>query len=257
MTPRIYCWRGGLRSSSIAWLAELLDLNPILLDGGYKSYRRWVHEQFNLNWPLKILGGRTGTGKTDLLLALQNRGVAVIDLEGIANHRGSSFGSLGLPAQPSTEYFENQLAESLDHWRNKGAEEIWIEAESIQIGNCRIPNEFFKQMKNSHVLEIKRNLDQRISQLVTVYGRYGQENLADAIKRISRRLGPQRTKEALEAISTKNWSDACKATLDYYDKCYDRELAKSPDRISVDLDGLEAIHSAEKLIRLKLAKICV
>jgi len=108
---RLYCWRGGLRSNSVAWLAELVGLKPIVLNGGYKVYRRWVLEQFERPWPLRLLGGRTGTGKTDLLLELEKRRVAVVDLEGLAHHRGSSFGGLGLPEQPSTEHYENRLAE--------------------------------------------------------------------------------------------------------------------------------------------------
>ncbi|NBW62949.1 MAG: tRNA 2-selenouridine(34) synthase MnmH, partial [Synechococcaceae bacterium WB4_1_0192] len=94
---RLHCWRGGMRSGSVAWLADSLDLPVLLLEGGYKAYRRWVLEQLLLPWPIHLLGGRTGTGKTDLLLALERRGVAVLDLEGLAHHRGSSFGNLGLP----------------------------------------------------------------------------------------------------------------------------------------------------------------
>ena len=130
---KIYCWRGGMRSASIAWLADLLDLEPQILEGGYKAYRRWVLEQFERPWPLTLLGGRTGTGKTDLLLALRQRGVAVVDLEGLANHRGSSFGGLGRPPQPSTEHYENLLAEDLDRLRQRAATSIWLEAESVQV----------------------------------------------------------------------------------------------------------------------------
>ena len=123
---RLYCWRGGMRSASMAWLAQQIDLNPLLLEGGYKAYRHWAQSRFDQEWPLRIMGGRTGTGKTDLLLALQNKGVAVLDLEGLANHRGSSFGGLGLPAQPSTEHYENLLAEVLDQHRQQGARSIWL-----------------------------------------------------------------------------------------------------------------------------------
>ena len=98
---RLHCWRGGMRSGSVAWLAQQLELPVLLLEGGYKSYRRWVLELFERPWPLRLLGGRTGCGKTELLLALRERGAAVVDLEGLAHHRGSSFGGLGLPEQPS------------------------------------------------------------------------------------------------------------------------------------------------------------
>lgn len=84
-----------MRSSSMAWLAGQLDLPVLLLEGGYKGFRRWVLERFEQAWPLHLLGGRTGCGKTELLLALAQRGVAVVDLEGLAHHRGSSFGGWG------------------------------------------------------------------------------------------------------------------------------------------------------------------
>ncbi|MFN7899561.1 MAG: tRNA 2-selenouridine(34) synthase MnmH, partial [Synechococcaceae cyanobacterium] len=110
---RLQCWRGGMRSDSVAWLAGRLGLATLVLQGGYKAYRQWVLAQFERAWPLRLLGGRTGTGKTALLLALRQRGVAVLDLEGLAHHRGSSFGGLGLPPQPSSEHYENRLATGL------------------------------------------------------------------------------------------------------------------------------------------------
>ncbi len=253
---KIYCWRGGMRSASIAWLADLLDLEPLILEGGYKAYRRWVLEQFERPWPLTLLGGRTGTGKTDLLLALRQRGVAVVDLEGLANHRGSSFGGLGRPPQPSTEHYENLLAEDLDRLRQRAATSIWLEAESVQVGCCRIPNALFRQMKQAPVVEIRRELEERVQQLVAVYGPQGGDALAAATDRISRRLGPQRTKQALEAIAAEDWATACRATLDYYDRCYDHELERSPERQSLNISGLSAEQAADRLIRERLAELC-
>ena len=247
--PRIYCWRGGMRSASMAWLAEQIELKTQLLEGGYKSYRRWVHNVFDQQLPLRVMGGRTGTGKTDLLRAMQQRGVAVLDLEGLANHRGSSFGGLGLPAQPSTEQYENLLAEALNQHQQITAPEIWLEAESAQVGCCRIPKSLFEQMKVAPVLEIQRGLDERVQQLVGVYGHQGGAALAEATRRISRRLGPQRTQDALQAIEREDWASACRATLDYYDRCYDRELARAPGRTSIDLSGQSAAEAAESLLQ--------
>jgi tRNA 2-selenouridine synthase len=237
-----------MRSASVAWLAQQIDLKPRLLQGGYKSYRRWAQGRFEQIWPLRVMGGRTGTGKTDLLLAMAARGAAVVDLEGLANHRGSSFGGLGLPDQPSTEHYENQLAEALDQHQRRGATAIWLEAESIQVGRCRIPKALFDQIQEAPVLEIQRDLGERVSQLVQVYGHQGGAALAEATERISRRLGPQRTKEALEAIAREDWASACRATLDYYDRCYDHELARSPRRDTIDLSGLSADQAAKTLI---------
>ncbi len=253
--PRIYCWRGGMRSASMAWLAQQIDLTPRLLQGGYKSYRRWIQNRFEQAWPLRVMGGRTGTGKTDVLLAMAARGAAVVDLEGLANHRGSTFGGLGLPDQPSTEHYENKLAEALDQHQRNRATAIWVEAESIQVGRCRIPKALFDQMQQAPVLEIQRNLNERVEQLVQVYGHQGGGALAEATQRISRRLGPQRTKEALEAIAREDWANACRATLDYYDRCYDHELERSPKRNNIDLSGLSAAEATQTLIERRFVEI--
>ncbi|MGC6483320.1 MAG: tRNA 2-selenouridine(34) synthase MnmH [Synechococcus sp.] len=245
---RIYCWRGGMRSNGMAWLASQVDLHPLVLEGGYKTYRRWVLEQCAAPWPVKLLGGRTGSGKTDLLLALARRNVAVVDLEGLAHHRGSSFGGLGLPDQPTTEHYENRLIEALDHHRVSGAQEIWLEAESAQVGRCRIPQALFQQMQAAEVLEIRRSLDERVQQLVAVYGHQGGEALTQATQRISRRLGPQRTQQALDAIAGRDWATACHAMLDYYDRCYDRELERANERQSLDITGLNPNQSADQLL---------
>lgn len=219
---RLHCWRGGMRSESVAWLAQGLDLNGVVLKGGYKAYRHWVQALFEQPWPIRLLGGRTGSGKTDLLLALQRRGVSVVDLEGLANHRGSSFGGLGLGEQPSSEHYENLLAEAL--LPLAGAEAIWLEDESAQVGRCRIPAGLWRQMKQAPLLEVRRPLDTRLDQLVATYGHQGQGPLAAATERIAKRLGPQRTALALEAIGQGNWRDACRQILDYYDRCYDHGL---------------------------------
>jgi tRNA 2-selenouridine synthase len=219
---RVHCWRGGLRSASVAWLADTCGLPVLLLEGGYKHYRRWVLELFERPWPLRLLGGRTGTGKTALLLALAEQGVAVLDLEGRANHRGSSFGALGLPPQPSSEHYENLLAADLAPLA--GAAEIWLEAESSQVGRCRIPIGLWQQMKAATAVEVRRPLAWRVAQLVAVYGGQDPAGLAAATQRIARRLGPQRTAIALEAIAAGDWASACTQMLDYYDRCYDHDL---------------------------------
>ena len=239
-TPlRIHCWRGGMRSGNVAWLAETLELPAVLLDGGYKQYRRWVLARMDAPWPLRLLGGRTGTGKTDLLHALAKRGVAVVDLEGLAHHRGSSFGGLGLPPQPSTEHYENRIAAELERLRT--APEIWVEAESAQVGRCRIPAGLWSQMQRAPLLEITRPLEQRLDQLVEVYGAQDPAALAEATQRISRRLGPQRTTAALEAIAVEDWRSACQQMLDYYDRCYDHELQRHGEADRLRLLGQEEL----------------
>ena len=249
---RLHCWRGGMRSGSVAWLAGQLDLPVLLLGGGYKAYRHWVLELFERPWPLRLLGGRTGCGKTDLLLALRQRGVAVLDLEGRAHHRGSSFGALGLPPQPSSEHYENLLAADLASLQ--GADEIWLEAESSQVGRCRIPAGLWRQMKEAPALEIQRPLQQRVSQLVAIYGMQDPAGLAEATQRIAKRLGPQRTALALEAIAAADWASACRQMLHYYDRCYDHDLSSHAVQ-AVDLGELAPTEAAGLLLEQGLVRV--
>ena len=105
----VHCWRGGMRSQSMSWLFETTGISCALLDGGYKSFRKHVREQLALPITLKVLGGKTGSGKTLLLSRIQQLGEQIIDLEALAHHKGSAFGALGEPEQPTTEQFENHL----------------------------------------------------------------------------------------------------------------------------------------------------
>ena len=249
---RIYCWRGGMRSGAFAWLARTIGIKTYILKGGYKRYRKWALNQFDYDLPIRLLGGKTGTKKTDLLNYINTENIFVIDLEGIANHRGSSFGSLGMKKQPTTQQFENILAESLYKFHESNAIEIWLEAESSNLGKCRIPNSLYLQMKKAPVLEIIKTMKERIENLVEIYSQNSQIELKDAVNRISKRLGPQRTKEALVAIEKKEWSRACKAMLDYYDRCYEYELKKTKNINSINLSGLSLKLSLNKILNESL-----
>ena len=241
-----------MRSSAFAWLARTIGIKTYLLKGGYKSYRKWVLNQFEADLPIRLIGGKTGTRKTDLLNYINKENIYVIDLEGIANHRGSSFGSLGMEKQPTTQQFENILAESLDNFHKNNAIEIWIEAESSNLGKCRIPNSLYTKMKKAPILEIIKTKNERVENLVNLYSQNSQTELKDAVNRISKRLGPQRTKEALTAIEKKEWSKACEAMLDYYDKCYEYELKKTNNINSINLSGLSLKSSLNKILNENL-----
>jgi len=218
---RIYCSRGGMRSQSIAWLLEKYKLIPITLKGGYKIYRRWVLDSFSKKLKIVVIGGKTGTGKTRLLSLLEKYNYQTIDLEGYACHRGSTFGGLGMKEQPSNEKFENMIAEKLNSFRCSN--NIFVEAESANIGKCKIPHEFFNQMKNSRRIEILRSESNRLDELIDTYSVFKKEELQESVLRIKKRLGPQRTKIALESIDNEKWDLVCRSVLDYYDKCYEFE----------------------------------
>ena len=234
---KIYCARGGMRSLSIGWLLEKYNFNIVTLKGGYKSYRRWVLNCFSKKWNIVILGGKTGTGKTKLLKLLSENNYQTIDLEGFACHRGSTFGGLGMGEQPSNEDFENKISEKLNSFIKEYP--VFVEAESANIGKCKIPNEFFNQMKTSPRIELLRSEANRLDELINTYSPYSQEDLKEAVLRIKKRLGPQRTKIALDSINEKKWDIVCKSVLEYYDKCYEYEKTGKENIKSLDLTNLE------------------
>jgi tRNA 2-selenouridine synthase len=248
---RLHCWRGGMRSEAVAWVLEMAGFQVTLLVGGYKAFRRWVHEQLAVPKPMVILGGMTGTGKTDILTALVNQGEQVIDLERLTNHRGSSFGALGMPPQPTTEQFENQLALAwvqLDSQRP-----VWIEAESRQIGRCRIPDAVFQQMQQARIVEIQRPRSERLALLVQIYGQANRADLIEATERIRKRLGGLRTQQAVDLLQQGQLAAAFDLMLDYYDQTYRYDLSRRAVLIqSVDLTGLSAATAAQQLRQLRV-----
>ena len=243
---KIYCSRGGMRSQSIAWLLEKYKLNPITLKGGYKIYRRWVLDSFSKKLNIVVIGGKTGTGKTRLLSLLEKYKYQTIDLEGFACHRGSTFGGLGMKEQPSNEQFENKIAEKL--YSFKISNSIFVEAESANIGKCKIPHEFFNQMKNSRRIEIIRSESNRLDELIDTYSVFKKEELQESVLRIKKRLGPQRTKIALESINNERWDLVCKSVLDYYDKCYEYEKVGKTNIKILDLTDKKYDESILELV---------
>jgi len=243
---RIYCSRGGMRSQSIAWLLEKYKLNPITLKGGYKTYRRWILDCFSKKWNIIIIGGKTGSGKTRLLSLLEKYKYQTIDLEGFACHRGSTFGGLGMKEQPSNEEFENKIAEKL--YSFKTINNVFVEAESANIGKCKIPHEFFNQMKKSRRIEILRSESNRLDELIDTYSVFKKEELQESVLRIKKRLGPQRTKIALESINNEKWDLVCRSVLDYYDKCYEYEKVGKTNIKIIDLTDKKYDESILDLI---------
>ncbi len=252
LTLKIYCARGGMRSLSISWLLEKYNLRSITLKGGYKSYRKWTLDSFKKKWKIVVIGGKTGVGKTKLLKLLDVNNYQIIDLEGLASHRGSTFGGLGMQTQPTNEHFENMIAEQLEsHISNN---KIFVEAESANIGKCKIPYDFFNQMKTAERIEIIKSESNRLEELINTYSNFDEKDLKDAVMRIKKRLGPQRTKIAIDSITNQDWESVCKSVLEYYDKCYDYEkvgknnikILNMTDIIN-DQDTLKLIKDSIKL----------
>jgi tRNA 2-selenouridine synthase len=224
----VHCWRGGMRSAGVAWVLDLYGFKVYTITGGYKSYRKWVLDYFETNHPINILGGYTGSGKTEILHQLKAKGETIVDLEGIANHKGSAFGALGMPPQPSQEMFENQLAIDLFQATSTG-NEIWIEDESQRIGHINIPQGFWRIMRAAPVFFVDIPFENRLEFISRAYGKHQKGELAAAITRIQKRLGPLETKTALSFLVENDMAGCFGILLKYYDKLYSKALTNRPE----------------------------
>ena len=246
----VHCWRGGMRSNAFAeHLIEHGFEKVYVIEKGYKGFRTYVLEFFKKPFKLHVLGGYTGTGKTKVLHFLEDKGQQVIDLEGLANHRGSSFGGIGLAPQPTNEHFENKLFSKL-----KGlnpTKPIWLEDESRAIGNVFIPELFYATMSNMPVYLLDVPLQERVKHLIDTYADLNQDKLADAIGRISKRLGYDNAKFALDELENKNYDKVVMLSLVYYDKCYLKGLQKRDQSsiLSYTFPSVNPEETADFLIR--------
>ena len=249
-TLYVHCWRGGMRSAAMAWLLDLYGYEVIQLTGGYKAYRNWVLEQFTISYSLKVVGGYTGSGKTEILHALQEKNYSVIDLEGLAHHKGSAFGAIGQLPQPSQEMFENILATKL--WEvNKNNKPIWIEDESQRIGTVLIPTPLFHLMRNSTCYFMTIPFEQRLAFIVEGYGKFDAQSLIEATERIQKRLGGLETKSAVAHIMQGELKEAFSILLKYYDKWYEKnaknEVLPKIELIPVSSEMVDPAHNASLL----------
>ena len=215
----VHCWRGGQRSASVAWLLDKAGLEVTRLEGGYKSARKFIRGFLGgSNHQFHVLSGPTGSGKTEVLQALAGAGEYTLDLERLANHKGSSFGSLGEQPQPTTEQFENDLFAAL-LTVPRGAR-VWLEDESRMIGHVYLPDEFYNRLIAAPVVELHQPRQLRIQRLVRQYGGFPIESLAPAFTRLRKKLGGQHLQEALAALQVGDLPGAAAIALVYYDKAY-------------------------------------
>ena len=244
----VHCWRGGMRSEAMAWLFSLGDIETEVLEGGYKSYRHYILENLSEKRNMIVLGGMTGSGKTHILRYLRENGQQVIDLEGLANHKGSAFGSLGQPPQPSTEQFANNL---FAEWKRLIKDlPFWVEDESRNIGTAFIPDSFYLNMQNTRAIVLMMDVKTRLPRLMEEYSAYPAESLKTSIVRISKRLGGDNTRYALEAVEAGNFARAVEITLYYYDKAYMFGLKKKNNSniVYVETDSDDIATNAQKIL---------
>jgi len=246
----VHCWRGGMRSEAMAWLFRFSGIKTSVLEGGYRAYRHYIREELQAGPPIIILGGMTGSGKTEILQHLSSLSEQVIDLECLANHKGSAFGSLGQPDQPTTEQFENDLASqwlALDHQKP-----VWVEDESRNIGKVIIPEPVFLKMMAAHLVYIDVPFDIRVQRLTEEYGSFATGDLIELIRKIGRRMGGDQANAAIQALQKGNISDAVAIVLHYYDKSYRYGLSKR------EISNIIEIKSESKdlqIVTLNLLKL--
>lgn len=248
----IHCWRGGMRSASMGWLLETAGFEVGLLQGGYKAYRHYVRESFSKCQNLLVLGGFTGSGKTEVLKALQLQGEQVLDLEGIGNHKGSAFGAIGQEPQPTNEQFENELGKV---WQTLNlTKRIWVEDESKALGTVSIPETLFQKLREAKVVRIIIPKPIRELRLVDEYASLDKEQLRSAIERIERRLGGLRTRQAIEYLEQSDFQKVAELTLHYYDKAYLLGIgSRKPETIiEEEFEHFDASTIASRLIQMNL-----
>jgi tRNA 2-selenouridine synthase len=247
----VYCWRGGMRSGSYCQFVNMAGQKTYSLKGGYKTYRNAANESFKLPFQFILLTGYTGSGKSEVLRKLEEKGEQVLDLEKMASHKGSAFGGLMMPSQPTTEQFQNELYEkilTLD--LNK---RIWVEDESIAIGKIFLPSDFWQTMHQSPLVQMEVSKEVRIQRLVNEYGNSDKEEFLEIMGKITRKLGGQNYIEAKQKLLIGDMASTIEILLTYYDKAYKQSIEKRKEKLTRSLhwDGNSLDDIASVLIETK------
>jgi tRNA 2-selenouridine synthase len=244
----VHCWRGGMRSSNFSQFAGMAKIKSQTVKGGYKAYRQFALDYFGKPLQIILIGGCTGSGKSEVLRALAAQGEQILDLENLAHHKGSAFGSLMQLPQPTTEQFHNNLFEEI--LKLDLSKRIWVEDESITIGGVYLPPDFWNQMKTSPVVEMQVSKEVRIQRLVNEYGPANREEFLAAMGRITKKLGGQHYNAAKEKLLQGDMHSVIDILLTYYDKTYLASMEQKKERIKLSLswDGEKTVEYAKKLI---------
>jgi tRNA 2-selenouridine synthase len=248
----ILCWRGGMRSLAMARLFIADGYKVEILEGGYKNYRHEVLNSFHQALKLVVIGGMTGSGKSDILKEINRLNEQVIDLEKIAHHKGSAFGALGQAEQSSIEQFENDLHAAFSVL--DCSKTIWLEDESQLVGKVRIPEPLFTQIRRAKVFKLQLDKELRIRRLLKEYTNFDENLIITSIQSISKKLGGLATKQAIEAVKANDFYSAINIVLSYYDKAYSYGLSKRKDQTVTSVKLAEDNPEKAAKILLSLLK---
>lgn len=224
--PLIYCWRGGKRSGSMTHIMRQIGWNAYILDGGYKAYRRNVVKELtdlSPQFQYLVVTGQTGSGKSKVLEALAEQGAQVLDLESIANHKGSVLGNIPNSPQPTQKNFESQLLTSLKKLNPERV--VFVEAESRKIGTLHVPDALLEKMRASPCLKIEASLSARVKFLQKDYAYFLEdpEELKKTIDFLKELHGKETLQHWKELIDQKNWATLVEQLLEkHYDALYRR-----------------------------------
>jgi tRNA 2-selenouridine synthase len=247
----VYCWRGGKRSGSLSWLFDLAGFDVKVVEGGYKAYRSLASQLYGTQGIIiNRIGGKTGTGKTEILQHLQDLGEQIIDLENLAHHKGSAFGELGETPAPTTEQFENNLYHVFS--KLDLSKRIWVENESRGIGKIFIPQHFWDMFSKGSLYNVHIPHDLRIKRLVVDYANFPKEALVKSFYSIEKKLGGQHMQAALEAIENDDFGKAAEIALVWYDKTYNfgKEKNNYSAFLELDFNHADMRQIAEELVKL-------
>lgn len=230
----LYCWRGGLRSSIMTWLLRTAGLEVYSLQGGYKAFRNNALKSFCAERNYLCLSGKTGTGKTELLEMLKEENQSILHLEALASHKGSAFGGIEMPPQPTQEQFENNIADVL--WKIPNNHSVWFENESRMIGKVRIPDGLYDMLCKSVVVEIQMERALRIERILSEYGKFNSEILKEKTLALHKRMGPEQNKNAISLLEKGDSHGWAHLLLDYYDKAYTFFNEREGKRTKLELE---------------------
>lgn len=246
----MYCSRGGMRSGSMAWLFGMAGVRCHVLEGGYKAFRRYVLSFLaedvagHARYRLLVLGGGTGSGKTETLHGLAALGAQVLDLEGMARHRGSAFGAVPGEDQPSYEHFENRVAVALAQC--DPARPVWVEDESENIGSINQPRPFYGLLRQSSLVVLDVPRERRLERVLAEYSDLPREYMEQAVDRIRKRLGGQEHKRAHAALAEGDLPTLAEILLDYYDRAYNKQILARP--VTARVEAVDAEQAVKLLL---------